>query len=121
MILLHGKHYLNNGRGLLCEEENDYDHHRIHDLETFEMIGIEPAHEVVVHLSTNICLMNVTMFYIGALTFTKDGSHSGAEIRCDISTNSTQTSTSVMDKIMIITINGTLFNGVALSLSLIPI
>ena len=59
MILLYGKHVLN----------NDY----VRDLETFEMIEMEPAHDVVVYLSNGINLANVTTTYIGALTLTNAG------------------------------------------------
>ena len=57
MILLHGKHNLNNHLIIY-----------IQNLETFEMIGMEPAHDVVVQLSIPIELRNVTTSYIGTLT-----------------------------------------------------
>ena len=105
MILLHGKHTLSNGHG--CESNDNY--YFVQDLETFEVIGMEPC-----CVPTGICLENVTVSYIGTLTFVKAGPCAAFSIS-DKPTNSKQSSTSEMDQTMFITINGTRFNGVVLS------
>ena len=43
--------------------------HLINHLETFEIIGLEPAHDVVIQLYTSILLMNVPRSHIASLTF----------------------------------------------------
>ena len=103
MILLHGKHTVNNGN-------------TIEDLETIEMIGTEQAYDVVQLFST-IELINITTTYIGSLTLTEVGSIVLSDNVNGISTNqrkSSQTKVSV-NRAMCITINGTLFSGVYLN------
>ena len=101
MILLHGKHTLSNS-------------HSIKDLEMFEMIGMEPAHDVIVQLSATIELINITTIYIGTLTFTKAGPLSVLFLseHSPISTNQGQLLSSSVDRAMYITINETLFKGI---------
>ena len=69
MILLHGKHVLStrytNCKGELFPDNGYF----VHDLETFEMIGIEPAYNVMVYLSTSMWLVNVTISHFKTLSF----------------------------------------------------
>ena len=69
MILLHGKHvlsdnYTNCKRGLVPD-----DGYFIYDLEVFEMIGMEPTHDVSIYLSVGIWLVNITKSYFETLSF----------------------------------------------------
>ena len=65
MLLLHGWHTLTVSTDIWG---NFFD---IKDLEKFEMIGMEPAHEVVLYLAASISLRfeNVFITYLGSLTF----------------------------------------------------
>ena len=106
MILLHGKHTLNNG-------------HKVRDLETFEMIGVEPAHEVVVYLSTvtEWQLINITTTCIRTLTLIEarpTASLNLLENDMDSSTKA-RLSSKVRNRTMFITIYGVLFNGIGLT------
>ena len=108
MILLHGKHALKSRRFHIIPYE-------VKDLEIFEMIGMEPAHDVVVHLFNNIQLINITTAYIETLTFTREKPY-GNFLLYGFTVNPRQSSeTIIMDRAMSVTINSTLFNGVPLS------
>ena len=106
MILLHGKHTLNNG-------------HKVRDLETFEMIGVEPAHEVVVYLSTvtEWQLINITTTCIRTLTLIEAGPTASLNLLENDMDSSTKArlSSKVRNRTMFITIYGVLFNGIGLT------
>lgn len=59
MMLLHGKHILCD-KYTNCKGVRPDDGYFIYNLEVFEMIGIEPAHSVIVYLSKSIGLVNIT-------------------------------------------------------------
>ena len=68
MILLHGEHVLSDSY-TKCEEPLPDNGYFIYDLETFEMIGTEPAHNVVVILSVGVHLMNIFMSHFKSISF----------------------------------------------------
>lgn len=68
MILLHGEHVLSDSY-TKCKEPLPDNGYFIYDLETFEMIGTEPAHNVVVILSVGVHLMNISMSHFKSISF----------------------------------------------------
>ena len=118
MIFLHGEHALNKDHNSSFDDLSDNTYF-VDDLERFEMIGMELAHEIVVHLSTHIWLRNVTTTYVGSLTLimkAKDyivlnlpGYDSRTYLR-----QSSETAIPVDRKIFVTIVNETHFNGVVL-------
>ena len=96
--------------------------HAIKDLETFEMIGLKTAEDVVVQLFIDIILMNITQPHFANLTFSS-ANHNCCSIYLvgpdDLSTANTSQSaekTGPVDNITFVTVvNGTIFNGVSVS------
>ena len=130
MHLLSGEHILSRNHS----ESKDTDNclysggpaQIIKDLEMFEMIGLESAHNVVVQLLAEILLMNITKSHFSSVTLF-DASNQGSAIYlvgC-VQTNNTVTSqisekTAPVNNInhtFVTVINGTTFNGVMLSQS----
>ena len=79
MLLLDGEHVLSGNHAELVNlswsistigniDIEVYDH-TIRDLETFEMIGLKPAEDVVIQLFASIILMNITKPHLANLTF----------------------------------------------------
>ena len=106
MILLHGKHKLSYRPW-------------VKDLETFEMIGMEPAHDVVVYVYSILRLEKIRTTCLGTLMFTKQGDYSQCTL-IDESVFVKQASETPVfkDMVMSLTINGTIFNGVGLDIFL---
>ena len=128
MLLMGGKHILswNHTKSVNIEscgytmEANII----IRDLEMFEMIGLESAHDVVVQLFTNInLLVNINKVHFVSITIFNMATNQNLlssldliTIRCVLSANTSQSEkiASVDNVTFITVVNGTIFNGVLL-------
>ena len=83
----------------------------------FEMIGLEPAHDVVIQLYISILLTNIPTSHFASLTFF--GAATDQELTlylvgCILSANSSQLSQKRVPADIITVVNGTIFSGVTL-------
>ena len=139
MLLLDGEHVLSGNNVELVDvswidldgnEEITVYGYAIRDLETFEMIGLKPAHDVVVQLFASIILMNITKPHFANVTFDVNSSLANSSSCCriylvgpDLSTANRNQSTektwpvdpTVDNETFVTVVNGTIFNGVSVS------
>ena len=123
MLLLGGEHVLSHPSTEYVDtmECNYTGHaHLIKDLETFEMIGLEPAQDVLIQLLPDILLMNITKSRFASLTFYAVNVTETVPsfiVGCALSANTRQLSekTTPADNItFVVVVNQTIFSGVAL-------
>ena len=120
-VTLHGKHTVSGNYTDCGSLAPNLGYYTIYDLEKFEMIGTEPAHEVVVYLSTGIWLTNVTLSNFEMLTFVSNTSQSDLNNNVliflpgyDIHGTMSSSEITVKTKIFITKVKGVIFNSVLL-------
>ena len=93
MLLLGGEHVLSGNHAELVtvpwissigNSKDDVYGYAIRDLETFEMIGLKPAHDIVVQLFASIILMNITKLHFANLTLDVNSSLANSSSCCSI-------------------------------------
>ena len=126
MLLLGGEHILssNHTEWVKTDCYAPKHAHLIKNLEMFEMIGLEPAHDVVIQLFTGIYVVNITKSHFANLKFfdaTTDQVYMTLcalyLVGCRLSANTSQSSekTAPADNVTLVTVvNETIFNGVEL-------
>lgn len=106
MLLLHGSHTLT----VSTDSSNNFTFMKIKELENFEMIGMEPAYEVVLNLDDElITFENVTNTYLGSLTF-KNGGILFGTFYIESTSTKQSTVTHMNGKNIVTKVNGTIFN-----------
>ena len=108
MLVLGGRHILslNHTDKSYCRKSYA---HIIKDLEMFEMIGLEPARDVVIQLLPDILLTNITKSYFASLTFSNAAANQTTLnlVGC--------LKTAPADNVTFVTVvNGTIFNGISI-------
>ena len=119
----HGDRYFNSDKHSISMIFMHGNHRRlknatVKDLETFEMIGMEPTYDVVVQFSNVIQLTNITTIYIGVLTLTKAGPYAILKLMLPVNNNSTSTepreSLSSMNRETLVTVNAVSYTHLTL-------
>ena len=129
MKFMKGEHTLKNHTYVDCRGINDIIPYScfIEDLEIFEMIGMEPAHGVIVYLQTSINLINITVSYFESLTFLNasklnnnplyiflPGSYAGDHMYANNTEQASEMAVTVDRKTYVTTVNKTIFSTVSL-------